>query len=287
MEVRDDGTVLVTGEQQVDIRDFGLPTPDALRTAGGAEALERAVAADAVGGARAALVRHDGTAVPVSVEAVAVEGYPFEEEYVIIRRDGEERRVYSRADPVLDGDREVVALTGIIQDASPEEESSVFAQRIRRNCEQAFELLNALLAEARRPASRSTTTDVDLGAVVDRVIDTLDEQITRTGSAITADELPRVEGHEPLLRQGLLNLVGNALKSGGTGGSTVRISAVETDGVVEIRVDDDGPGVPEEERDAIFEGGSDLGGARFALRLRRASEEATDEPHAPEERVVG
>lgn len=431
----------------------GRDAHEVLASAEGSEVLDRALSGDAVSGALTGLTRHDGTAVPVSVEAApleqeivvvlhdeserletqaaladaqerlrdlqslgdvglwrwipaedevqwteqlyaihdidpldfegdldshvapireddrddvrralrqtAVEGYPFEEEYVVVRRNGEERRVYSRADPVLDEDGAVVAVTGIVQDVTTErrvreeieaanerlqrfaralahdlrtplvavtgfaellaEDDSIqgeletFAQRIKHNSEQALELLNALLSEARHRQRETATGDVDLEAVVEWVIDTLEEQIRRTGSTVSTGDLPRVRGHEPLLRQAVLNLVGNALKFGGAdgGGATVRISAVEIDDLIELRVDDDGPGVPVEERGSIFDDGyrvqrdvergidgtgiglatvreiadrhdtsvdvtdSDLGGARFVLRLHPVPEDTT------------
>lgn len=291
-----------------------------------------------------------------ALRETADEGYPFEEEYVIVRRDGEERTVYARADPVLNDDGTVAAVTGIIQDVTADRrareeveaanerlqrfaralahdlrtplvavtgfaellaedeavvgEVATYVERIRHNSEQALELLNALLTEARRRETRPTTSEIDLQDIVAWVIDTLEEQIERAGATITAQDLPRVQGHEPLLRQALLNLVGNAVKFGDSGGgATVRISAVDVDGMVELRVEDDGPGVPENEREAIFSDGyrvqrdvdrgidgtgiglatvrevaerhgttvtvtdGDLGGACFALRLPPVTDE--------------
>ncbi|MEX0837862.1 MAG: HAMP domain-containing sensor histidine kinase [Gemmatimonadota bacterium] len=61
-----------------------------------------------------------------------------------------------------------------------------------------------------------------------------------------------VMGHRDALRQVLSNLLDNALKYGPPG-QTVRIGATAGTGVVRIVVDDEGPGVPEQDRSAIWE----------------------------------
>ena len=80
-----------------------------------------------------------------------------------------------------------------------------------------------------------------------------------------SDDLPEVETDEGLLRTALLNLVLNAIQSSrGPGEVTVR--AFSEGASVSIEVDDEGPGIPEEKREEIFElfyttkpGGSGLG----------------------------
>ncbi len=58
--------------------------------------------------------------------------------------------------------------------------------------------------------------------------------------------------HRDALRQVLSNLLDNALKYGPPG-QTVRIGAEHGAGLVRIVVDDEGPGVPEQDREAIWE----------------------------------
>ena len=64
--------------------------------------------------------------------------------------------------------------------------------------------------------------------------------------------LPPAAGDATLVEQVVRNLVGNALKYGGPR-PVVRVSAREVDGAIEVVVEDQGPGVPEHERDAIFD----------------------------------
>jgi two-component system, OmpR family, osmolarity sensor histidine kinase EnvZ len=93
-----------------------------------------------------------------------------------------------------------------------------------------------------------------------------DEETASTDIAALLDELAeagRVSGHvaeasfsgDPIVRvrpqsfkRCIANLVGNA----GRHGETVAISGVHADGLLTITIDDDGPGVPFEEKEAVF-----------------------------------
>jgi len=65
-------------------------------------------------------------------------------------------------------------------------------------------------------------------------------------------ELPRVALHEDALRQVLLNLAVNAVEATRPGGSVV-LGAHAGETGVELRVDDQGPGIPEPWRERVFE----------------------------------
>ncbi len=60
------------------------------------------------------------------------------------------------------------------------------------------------------------------------------------------------EAHLDSLRQVVLNLLDNAVRYGPSG-QTIRVAARRVDGHVRVTVDDEGPGVPAEERERIFE----------------------------------
>ncbi len=64
--------------------------------------------------------------------------------------------------------------------------------------------------------------------------------------------LPRVDADADALDRVLKNLIGNALKYSPPG-SCVRVRARAEDGGVAVEVDDEGPGIPAEERARIFE----------------------------------
>jgi len=147
---------------------------------------------------------------------------------------------------------------------------------------------------------------VDLRPVVSAVKRDLHGRLLATGASIEVlGPLPTVHGNAALVSEALQNLVENALKYGGAP-PVVRIGgSVTGDGRVAVYIDDNGPGIPERERNRVFRpfvqlgevpadgsGGSgaglaivdrivslhdgairiedapDLGGARFVLELR-------------------
>ncbi len=65
-------------------------------------------------------------------------------------------------------------------------------------------------------------------------------------------EMLMVRADSRLIVQVLVNLIGNALKYT-PAGSTVRLSAMRNEGFVTIRVADDGPGIPDEEKEKVFD----------------------------------
>lgn len=65
-----------------------------------------------------------------------------------------------------------------------------------------------------------------------------------------ADDLGSLDGDAKLLRRALGNLLGNAQKYGA---GHIVLSAARRNGMVEIAVEDDGPGIPAEERERVFE----------------------------------
>lgn len=64
-------------------------------------------------------------------------------------------------------------------------------------------------------------------------------------------DLPAAQGDERRITQVLLNLVGNAIKFTDVG--EVRIQATASNGALTVAVSDTGPGIPEEDRQKIFE----------------------------------
>jgi signal transduction histidine kinase len=69
---------------------------------------------------------------------------------------------------------------------------------------------------------------------------------------IVASERTKVYGDRHWLNEIFVNLLGNAIEYSPSG-TTVRASGAQVDGFIEMRVSDQGPGIPEEERTLIFE----------------------------------
>ena len=124
-----------------------------------------------------------------------------------------------------------------------------------------------------------TFSDVDLAEIVREAVAAAEiGQDEVRLSYDMAPSLPRVRGDADRLRQLVDNLISNAVKFSSTGGE-VRVLARSDNGRVIIRVDDDGPGIPVEEQEEIFEKfgravGSSKPGTGLGLFLARSFAEA-------------
>ena len=131
-----------------------------------------------------------------------------------------------------------------------------FLQTIDRNAERLKLLIEDLLAISELESCR-VKLNLQTAALDQTVAKVLDDFRTRaTAKSVTllnqAPDLP-VRADSDRLGQVLGNIVDNAIKYGRTGG-TVTISARPTDaGQVEVSVQDDGPGIPPDALERIFE----------------------------------
>jgi PAS domain S-box-containing protein len=159
------------------------------------------------------------------------------------------------------------------------------------------------LTETARNLSEALLRDQDLepiaiGPVIQSEVTDQREQFP--SASIDVDgSIPDVEVEaDPRLESVVRNLVANAIQHNPSPNPTVRVAATAGDAAVNIRVADDGPGIPESDREQIFERGytggesagtglglhlvstlvdqyggtvtvedADLGGAAFALTL--------------------
>jgi signal transduction histidine kinase len=115
----------------------------------------------------------------------------------------------------------------------------------------------ALLRIARIEAGergRSSFRDVDLTALVDDVAELYGPSIEETGKKLVLHNAPGivVSADRDMLFQAVVNLVDNALKHATAGGRIELSLSRKSDGA-EIVVADDGPGIPEEEREKVQE----------------------------------
>lgn len=113
-------------------------------------------------------------------------------------------------------------------------------------------LLDGLQALARGDATGLEQRDVDLADSVDAVLAAVRERHPRVEVGVTLPDEPVViSGWEPGLRMLVENLVENAIRHGRDGGRVAVSLTSGTDGPV-LDVDDDGPGIAEEDRERIF-----------------------------------
>ena len=137
--------------------------------------------------------------------------------------------------------------------------------------------LEDILTLARTGRARGPTKPVDLAALAEAVC----EDYAERGQTVTFAPAPRLvaEADAGLLRRALTNLIDNAIAYGGS--ATVRVAAAADDRI-ELRVEDEGPGVPPEAIEAIqspfqrLEGSRsrETGGAGLGLAIVRSIAEA-------------
>lgn len=129
---------------------------------------------------------------------------------------------------------------------------------VRSHLEEAVEgthRLQAMVEGVGRLATESRVggrRPVDLDATLDDALANLGPQLGGRRATVERGSLPTVEGDAGSLVRVLQNLVGNALDHV-AGPVTVRVDARREPGSWRVHVTDDGPGVPENDRERIFD----------------------------------
>ncbi|GAA5153612.1 hypothetical protein GCM10023340_35870 [Nocardioides marinquilinus] len=141
----------------------------------------------------------------------------------------------------------------LLRDDPPRAEREQALLALIRATRRAGRLVDDLLLMARIDRGLDLQrAEVDLAEVADEVLDErrhrhLSARLVREGGPLL------VEGDHDRLVQVVANLVDNALQAtGGQGQVVVRLDAVD-DGAARLDVADDGPGVPPEQRERVFE----------------------------------
>jgi signal transduction histidine kinase/streptogramin lyase len=114
-------------------------------------------------------------------------------------------------------------------------------------------LIEALLSLSRVSTKKSETSPVDLRVVTQEVLGDLEFRIQSTRGRVVVGDLPCIEGDPVQMRQLLQNLIGNALKFHRPDEPpVVRVSAARYDGVLELRVEDNGIGFESKDAARVF-----------------------------------
>jgi signal transduction histidine kinase len=130
--------------------------------------------------------------------------------------------------------------------------------RIRRATARMGDLIDGLLAYTTARDAHLASTVVDLTELAEEVASGRRDHARSTGTAVPRFEIGRlgaVHADPVLTRQLLENLVGNAIRytrPDSTPWITIT-SARDTHGFVRIHVDDNGMGIPADQRDAVFD----------------------------------
>jgi two-component system, OmpR family, sensor histidine kinase ChvG len=137
----------------------------------------------------------------------------------------------------------------------PERQAKLMAV-IRDDVDRMDRLITDIASASRLDAelSRTETTPIALAQLCNLLVSLTTAQTTSAPLVLTAPVLETlvVRGVESRLMQVLRNLIDNA-RSFAPPGSSVRLTVQSDDAQARIRVEDDGPGIPENKLEAIFD----------------------------------
>jgi signal transduction histidine kinase len=129
-------------------------------------------------------------------------------------------------------------------------------QIIRREAQRLTQLVENILQFSRVRAAGvvEELRDVDVDATLREVVASFQPLAESAGATVKADAATglAVQGQREGVRRILINLLDNALKYGPSG-QTVDVQAAAENGTVRLVVQDEGPGIPEADRQRIFE----------------------------------
>jgi signal transduction histidine kinase len=137
-----------------------------------------------------------------------------------------------------------------------EEEVRFLLGRVQGNVHKMGDLLNDLLSLSRAGRQLEEKETVNLGATVAESLAELDRHVRQRGVKVELPpEWPRINYPPREAHEVASNLLHNALKwAGGDGVQPhIRVTWQEAGGRAVLTVEDNGPGVPEEYRDRVFE----------------------------------
>jgi signal transduction histidine kinase len=125
------------------------------------------------------------------------------------------------------------------------------------NCRHLVRLLNDLLDLARSDAGRLTVkpAPTDVASLVEDAVRTMRAQTEASHQHLSAHvepDLPQIYAESDRIRQVLVNLLTNAHEYSPEGAS-IRVTAATRGAEVEIDVTDNGPGIPKDQLDRIFD----------------------------------
>lgn len=107
------------------------------------------------------------------------------------------------------------------------------------------------LAYSRLQTEDEEFSEVDATAVLEEALQSLELQVEESGATVAYDDLPAVEADRSQRDQLLQNLVGNATDHADA--PAIHVSGETREKAVIFSVSDDGPGIPERQRETIFE----------------------------------
>jgi PAS domain S-box-containing protein len=124
-------------------------------------------------------------------------------------------------------------------------------EKLRGRVKRMEKLLADLLTYSRAGRMRHTPTLVDTGVLVRDIVDTL---APPPGFTLTVEEpMPTLHTEQVPLELVLRNLIANAIKHHDRQDGHIRVAARQENGVIAFTISDDGPGIPPQFHQRIFE----------------------------------
>jgi two-component system OmpR family sensor kinase/two-component system sensor histidine kinase QseC len=143
---------------------------------------------------------------------------------------------------------------GLLRDSAPGPQQDEAIDRLRSGIDRAVRLVEQLLALARaEPGAAAADQPLDLAELARQAVADVQPLADKAqvSLALTAPDPLPLEGDPQALRGALRNLIDNAVKYGAR---RVEVSALRGPrGAPLLRVDDDGPGIPPDQRDRVFD----------------------------------
>ena len=145
----------------------------------------------------------------------------------------------------------------LLQEPLPESDRQCFVQHIQTQELRLTETIDKLLAlaEVEQHGWLQTRQPVSVAALVQETGEGISAKLAGAGLQLAVelhDPSATVRGDPFLLRQALSNLLDNAIAFSPAGGTVTLSSALEN-GSLEIRVSDQGPGIPDYAHERVFE----------------------------------
>lgn len=141
----------------------------------------------------------------------------------------------------------------------PEDPSLESISRMQGDCVRVNELMESVLAFSRPIETKLKPLNLDM--LLRRIVDRWHPRMAKVNVKLhlqIAEGLPNIAGDNRTLEQVFTNLISNAIDAMSKTGGNLSIKAQRFDGVenlpqVEVTIADDGPGIPDELKDRIFE----------------------------------
>ncbi len=142
-------------------------------------------------------------------------------------------------------------------------QESQLKEQLYKQAKSQFQIMNRMIGDILQ-ASKSMSAKLELQPrqlylqyICLEILSQFQNRLENQSQILSQDipqDLPRVYGDEELLRQVIVNLLENAIKYTPSGGS-IKLSILHrTTQKLQVSICDSGPGIPEEERELIFEG---------------------------------